>query len=76
FKDTFGGLIEGETLKNAPKGYPQDHQHIKLLRRKSFAVGRTFTKQEVLSPDFNQRVVALYLELLPFRRFLNNAVTV
>ena len=76
FKNTFGGLIEGETLKNAPKGYPQDHQHIKLLRRKSFAVGKTFTKQEVLSPDFNQRVVFLYMELLPFRRYLNNAVTV
>ena len=76
FKATFGDLLPGESLKNAPKGYPRDHQYIKLLRRKSFAAGKTFTKQEVLAPDFNQRVVALYLELLPFRRYLNNAVTV
>jgi uncharacterized protein (TIGR02453 family) len=76
FKNTFGDLLPGESLKNAPKGYSQEHKHIDLLKRKSFAVGKTFTKQEVLAADFNQRVVALYLELLPFRRYLNNAVTV
>lgn len=76
FKNTFGDLVPVECLKNAPKGYSQDHQHIKLLKRKSFAAGKTFTKQEVLAPDFNQRVIALYMELLPFRRYLNNAVTV
>jgi uncharacterized protein (TIGR02453 family) len=76
FKNTFGYLLPGESLKNAPKGYSQEHKHIDLLKRKSFAVGKTFTKQEVLAADFNQRVVALYLELLPFRRYLNNAVTV
>lgn len=76
FKETFGDLLPTKSLKNAPKGYQADHQYIKLLRRKSFAAGKTFTKQEVLAPDFNQRVVALYKELLPFRRYLNNAVTV
>ena len=76
FKNTFGDLVPGECLKNAPKGYSQDHQYIDLLKRKSFAAGKTFTKQEVLAPDFNQRVIALYMELLPFRRYLNNAVTV
>ena len=76
FKKTFGDLVPGECLKNAPKGYHKNHQCIKLLKRKSFAAGKTFTKQEVLAPDFNQRVIALYMELLPFRRYLNNAVTV
>ena len=76
FKKTFGDLVPGECLKNAPKGYHKNHQYIKLLKRKSFAAGKTFTKQEVLAPDFNQRVIALYMELLPFRRYLNNAVTV
>tara|TARA_B100000497_G_scaffold29688_1_gene34714 strand:+ start:10243 stop:10881 length:639 start_codon:yes stop_codon:yes gene_type:complete len=76
FKKTFGDLVPGECLKNAPKGFHKNHQYIKLLKRKSFAAGKTFTKQEVLAPDFNQRVIALYMELLPFRRYLNNAVTV
>jgi hypothetical protein len=32
--------LEGETLKRAPKGWPQDHPRIKLLRHTSVLVGR------------------------------------
>tara|TARA_B100000795_G_scaffold232964_1_gene191464 strand:- start:1213 stop:1866 length:654 start_codon:yes stop_codon:yes gene_type:complete len=76
FKNTFGTLIEGVSLKTAPKGYSQDHVHIDLLRRKSFAVGRIFSKEEVLAIDFDARVIKVYKEMLPFRRYLNTAVTV
>jgi uncharacterized protein (TIGR02453 family) len=76
FKNTFGVLIEGALLKTAPKGYSQDHVHIDLLRRKSFAVGRTFSRDAVLAPDFEAVVLDMYKELLPFRRYLNTAVTV
>jgi uncharacterized protein (TIGR02453 family) len=76
FKNTFGVLIEGALLKTAPKGYSQDHVHIDLLRRKSFAVGRTFSRDAVLASDFEAVVVEVYKELLPFRRYLNTAVTV
>ncbi|MFT4943365.1 MAG: hypothetical protein ACJAYD_000042 [Patiriisocius sp.] len=76
FKNTFGVLIEGALLKTAPKGYSQNHVHIDLLRRKSFAVGRTFSRDAVLASDFEAVVVEVYKELLPFRRYLNTAVTV
>ena len=76
FKDTFGSMIKSETLTNAPKGYAIDHPHIELLKMKSFAAGCHITKQEVLAADFDQKVIKIYKELLPFRRYLNEAVSV
>lgn len=76
FKKRFGALIEGEVLKMAPKGYSADHEHIDLLKRKSFAASCSFSEAEVLRDDFDQKVLETYKDLLPFRRFLNKAVTV
>ena len=76
FKTTFGDMIIDDPLKTAPKGYSQDHKHIDLLRRKSFAVSHQFTQKEVMANDFDKKVIAIYKEMLPFRRYLNQAVTV
>lgn len=76
FKNLFGDLIEDDVLKTAPKGYSQDHRHIDLLRRKSFAVVHKVSQEEVESPNFTEKVIEVYKELLPFRRYLNQAVTV
>lgn len=37
FKKTFGGIY-GETLKRAPRGFPNDFEHIDLLKHKHYAV--------------------------------------
>ncbi|WP_299244275.1 DUF2461 domain-containing protein [uncultured Aquimarina sp.] len=77
FLKTFGPLYDdGESLKKAPKGYTMDHEHIDLLRRKTIAVIHPLTKKEILQDDFNERVIEVYKEMLPFRRYLNEAVTV
>ncbi len=76
FKNMFGGLIEDTPLKTAPKGFSQDHKHIDLLRRKSFAVSHQLTQEEVMGDDFKDKVIEIYKEMLPFRRYLNQAVTV
>jgi len=76
FKKTFGGMIEADRLKNAPKGYSQSHPHIDLLKMKSFAAGRNLSREEVLHPNFESRVIEIYKALLPFRRYLNQAVSV
>jgi hypothetical protein len=41
FKKTFGE-IEGEKLARMPKGYPEDHQFIELLKMKSFLARNGF----------------------------------
>lgn len=76
FKELFGGLVEDNPLKTAPKGFSQDHKHIDLLRRKSFAVTIQLTQKEVMRDDFEKRVLEIYKEMVPFRRYLNEAVTV
>lgn len=77
FQDTFGGLIETEEkLSTAPKGFSQDHQFIDLLRHKTFAVEHRLTQKEVISENFEEKLITVYEEMLPFRRYLNQAVTV
>ena len=76
FKNMFGELIPDDPLKTAPKGYSQDHKHIDLLRRKSFAVSCPLTQKEVIASGFEENVIEIYKEMLPFRRYLNQAVTV
>jgi uncharacterized protein (TIGR02453 family) len=76
FKRAFGGLWEDVKLSNAPKGFSSDHPHIDLLRNKTFAVAHEFKTQEVLQKDFTIKLISVYKEMLPFRRYLNQAVTV
>jgi len=77
FQKMFGGLIEtGDELTQSPKGFSADHQHIDLLRYKTFAVETSLTQKEVMADDFDERVIEIYKEMLPFRRYLNKAVTV
>ncbi|BAO55074.1 DUF2461 domain-containing protein [Nonlabens marinus] len=77
FKNTFGELIDdGDSLKTSPKGYSTDHEHIDLLRRKTFAVQHDVTQKEVMQEDFQAKCVEIYKEMLPFRKYLNKAVTV
>ena len=77
FQKTFGGLIEDpQKLKTAPKGFTQDHPYIELLRYKSFAVQHDLERNEVFKDNFENRVLEIYREMLPFRRYLNKAVSV
>jgi len=77
FKEMFGGLIQtGNELTNSPEGFSQKHEHIDLLKYKTFAVERSITREEIASPSFVDYVIKIYQEMLPFRRYLNKAVTV
>jgi uncharacterized protein (TIGR02453 family) len=76
FKTTFGGLYEDVKLTNSPKGFSNDHPHIDLLRNKTFAVATEFSTIEIFKSDFEDKVITTYKEMLPFRRYLNRAITV
>lgn len=76
FRKRFGGLYEDEKLKLAPKGFSNNHPHIDLLRNKTFAVATEFPSKEVLKNDFEDFLIQVYQEMLPFRRYLNKAITV
>ena len=77
FKKMFKGLIQfDDKLKTAPKGYPNDHPHIDLLRNKSYAVQCDLTAEEVQSASFDDQVIRIYKEMLPFRRYMNKITSV
>ncbi|MEP2936750.1 MAG: DUF2461 domain-containing protein [Gilvibacter sp.] len=76
FKKYFGQMLPTESLKRAPKGFAEDHPYIHLLKRKSFAALHFVSLEEVCAPGFDDRVEQIYLALLPFRRYLNEAVSV
>lgn len=76
FKKLFGDMIVDSPLKTAPKGFSQNHTHIDLLRRKSFVVICELKRKDVTGSGFEKKVITIYKELLPFRRYLNEAVTV
>ncbi len=76
FIKTFGKLWDQDTLKTSPKGYSKNHPHIDLLRYKTFAVETTLSRKQVLSKDFDALLIKMYMEMLPFRRYLREAVSI
>lgn len=76
FIKTFGNLYQDQMLKTAPKGYPKDHPHIDLLRHKTFAVEVTLSRKCILDPSFQEYLIEVYKEMLPFRRYLREATSV
>lgn len=77
FSKTYGPLAEQQDkLVQAPQGYEAHHRHIDLLKNRSFVVYHKLSREDVCSPNFNDHVVELYKTLLPFRRYLNQAITV
>jgi uncharacterized protein (TIGR02453 family) len=76
FKKAFGDLYEDEKLRTTPKGFGKDHPYIELLRHKTFAVIHPLEAKKVLAPNFQETVIEVYKQMLPFRRYLNKAISV
>ena len=76
FKNSFGSLVEDIQLTRPPKGFSEDHPHIHLLKHKTFAVMTKFSNEELFKPNFNEKVFDAYREMLPFRNYLNQAISV
>lgn len=76
FKRNFGAMMESDMLKTAPKGYSQDHRFIDLMRYKSFSIKYDLDPQEIMASNFQDKLIDIYNEMLPFRRYLNHALTV
>ena len=73
FKKTFSGL-EGDKLKNMPKGYEMDHPYIELLKHKSFIVSNPISDVEISSGDFKKKAIEGFRLMKPFHDFLSRAI--
>ncbi len=74
FKHYFG-LLQGETLKTAPRDFDKDHPNIDLIRMKQFLVTRKFSDKEVLSPNFKEEVIATFNAMRPFFDYMSEVLS-
>nr|KIR45255.1 hypothetical protein I312_05588 [Cryptococcus bacillisporus CA1280] len=64
-----------DALKVAPKGVDKAHRDIDLLKLRTVAVVHYFTDDEVVDPDFQDKVKEGARVMLPFIRMLNDFVS-
>ncbi|KAI7902529.1 uncharacterized protein BX663DRAFT_486826 [Cokeromyces recurvatus] len=64
-------LCTEDKLKVAPKNIAKDHPEIELLRFRTFAVSKSFTDEEVVSPGFMDKVMDVFEALVPFVTVIN-----
>ena len=74
FKKYFSELDDFDKLKTAPKGYPKDHEHIKLLQHKSFIVSQPFTDTQVKDKKFVKSVAEVCKSIKMLNDYLNEAI--
>jgi uncharacterized protein (TIGR02453 family) len=63
--------LEGEKLSRVPRGFPKDHEAAEYLKFRYFIAGAEFPAQIAASPKFYRTVLAVFREVLPLSRFLN-----
>ena len=66
------GELEGEKLKTAPKGFPNNHPLIELLKYKSFLVVRMISDREVISNKCFDLIIRTSEVMKPLNDFLSN----
>jgi len=74
FRDKFG-MIQGEKLKRAPKGYEPDHPNIELLKLKDFVVIHKLSDEDLQADDFKDKAVDMFKTIQPFISYLNVAIS-
>lgn len=74
FKSVWG-LLEGDELKTAPKGFEKDHPNISLIRKKQFIFIRKFTDKEVLQADFSTKINHSFQTIRPYFDLMSTILT-
>jgi uncharacterized protein (TIGR02453 family) len=69
------GALDGAQLQRVPRGYARDHPAAGYLRYRQFLAGREFPPEFACSPRFYAGVLALYRQVAPLVRFLNEPLT-
>ena len=70
FRRTLGAL-GGERLQRVPRGFAKDHEAAEYLMHRQFLAGREFPAAFATSPKFYGGLLAVFRDLAPLIRFLN-----
>ncbi|KGO68112.1 Conserved hypothetical protein CHP02453 [Penicillium italicum] len=72
--DAFTHHNKESALKTKPKGYEADNKNIKLLRLRSFTIGKPISDDEITGDDAQEKIAALVGVMEPFVTYLNSVV--
>lgn len=65
------GALQGDELSRAPRGFPQDHPDLDLLKRKSFILWFTRPAALVEGPRLFPLLLESFTTVMPLVRYLN-----
>ncbi|MGH2665586.1 DUF2461 domain-containing protein [Flavobacterium sp.] len=68
------GMLQGQELKTAPKGFDKKHPAIDLIRKKQYLVYRRFTDKEILDKDFKNEALHTFLAMRPFFDYMSDVL--
>jgi uncharacterized protein (TIGR02453 family) len=74
FKKNFG-MLQGEQVKTAPRGFSKDHPSIDLLKFKQFLLYKNFTDKEVTTPGFAKKMSNAFKAMRPFFDYMSEVLT-
>jgi len=74
FSKTWGSFV-GVELKTAPKGFDKTHPAIDLIRRKQFIFIKNYTDEEVLAPNFIDKVNEAFKIVRPYCDYMSDVLT-
>ena len=71
----FFGVLEGEQLKTAPKGFDKEDPSIDLLRYKQFVIYHRFSEAEIASGNFHIKMANAFAAMKPFLDYMTEILT-
>ena len=74
FVNTFG-VLKGDRVKTAPRGFDKDVANIELVRMKQFYASRSFTDEEIVKADFMDKIYESYTAIRPFFDYMSEVLT-
>jgi uncharacterized protein (TIGR02453 family) len=75
FKKAFQGFNQENQLKTAPRDFNKEDPNIDLIKLKNYFVVHHFTDDEVMSKDFEDRLMHHFLLLRPYFDYMSEVLT-
>ena len=75
FNKAFQGFNQENKLKTAPRDFNKEDPNIDLIKLKNYFVAHRFTDDEVLSKDFEDRLMHHFLLLRPYFDYMSEVLT-
>ena len=75
FNKAFQGFNQENQLKTAPRDFNKEDPNIDLIKLKNYFVAHRFTDDQVLSKDFEDRLMHHFLLLRPYFDYMSEVLT-